>query len=347
MKVLMWMAAGEGEIPGGHQVQLVKTAEALREAGIAVQTATAEEFCGDDVDLVHGFGLSELQITDATRRKLPVVLSPIYWSRAQFRRLMRADSARRYAVTVARQQAGHAAAFARLRQPWYATLRRRYEAADMLLPNSQGESSTLRRELRVRTPMRVVPNGVDAAEWGAPGSERLREYVAYVGRIDPHKNQLGLIRALRGTGFPLVIAGPTHPHHAEYEQRCRSAARGQPVEFLPAVAGDELRAVYQGARVHAMPSFFETTGLASLEAAMSGCAVVSTREGWAKEYFGDLATYCRPLSRRSIRSAVERNWDAEPRPELRRLILEKYTWHQAARETISAYEALLGESRNK
>ena len=315
MKVLMWMAAGGGEVPGGHQVQLEKTAEALRHAGVAVQTAVADEFCGDDVDLVHGFGLSESQIIDAKHHKLPVALSPIYCSRAYPRRLVRSDSWRRYAVTVARQQAGHAATLARLRKPWYTALRARYEAVDMLLPNSHGEAGALRRELGVRTPIRVVPNGVDAGQWRLEAPERPRDYVAYVGRIDPHKNQLGLIHALRESGFPLIVAGPTHPHHAAYEQRCRAAARGQPVEFLPAVAGDELRAVYYGARVHAMPSFFETTGLASLEAGMSGCAVVSTREGWAREYFGDLATYCRPASRRSIRSAVERSWDVGPQPE--------------------------------
>jgi glycosyltransferase involved in cell wall biosynthesis len=320
-----------------------KTAEALRSAGVAVETMIADEFGGHHVDLVHGFGLSERQVVDAKRRGLPVALSPIYWGRAYVRRVVRADSWRHYAATLARQQGGQLAALAHLRNPWYTTLRRRYEAADMLLPNSVGEANALRRELRVHTAMRVVPNGIDEDDWRPVEDEWSREYVAYVGRIDPHKNQLGLIEALRGSGLPLVVAGPTHPHHTAYAQRCRMAAYGQPVKFLPAVAGPQLCAVFQGARVHAMPSFFETTGLASLEAAMCGCAVVSTREGWAHEYFGDLATYCRPASRRSIRSAVERAWQAGPQLELRRVIVARYTWRRAAEATVRAYETLLGE----
>ena len=44
----------------------------------------------------------------------------------------------------------------------------------------------------------------------------------------------------------------------------------------------------------ALPSWFETPGLAALEAALAGCSVVITPFGSTREYFGDLVEYARP-----------------------------------------------------
>ncbi len=55
-----------------------------------------------------------------------------------------------------------------------------------------------------------------------------------------------------------------------------------------------------------MPSWFETTGLSSLEAAAMGCNIVITRKGDAYEYFGDYAYYCDPESPDSIFKAIEK-----------------------------------------
>ena len=171
-----------------------------------------------------------------------------------------------------------------------------YESADLLLPNAVGEADSIRRDFGVSTPMTPVPNGVDPlsfSESSAPFEDR--RYVLFVGRIDPHKNQLGAIRALRGSGLPLVIAGHDHPHHPEYTAQCRDEG-GDWVTFTGEVSHDsaELADLYHGARVHLLPSWFETTGLVSLEAALSGCSVVSTSLGHAREYLDDLAWYCDP-----------------------------------------------------
>ena len=65
-------------------------------------------------------------------------------------------------------------------------------------------------------------------EWGSARPT----VVAYVGRIEPHKNQLGLIRELHGTGVELMIVGDEHPHHPEYVARCRREADSK-VTFVP------------------------------------------------------------------------------------------------------------------
>jgi glycosyltransferase involved in cell wall biosynthesis len=225
--------------------------------------------------------------------------------------------------------------------PWELEKLAAYEASDMLLPNSDGEGESIRRDLGVTTPMTIVPNGVDPERFnqaGVPFDQR--DIVLSVGRIDPHKNQLGLIRALRGSGKKLVIVGYEHPDHGVYAGECRSSGAGW-VDFIDGVPHDELREVFARARVHALPSWFETTGLVSLEAALSGCSVVSTDRGHAHEYLGDRATYCDPADVKSIRHAVELAWQREPSPDLRQYVLDHFTWDHVARATYEAYETVL------
>jgi glycosyltransferase involved in cell wall biosynthesis len=57
-----------------------------------------------------------------------------------------------------------------------------------------------------------------------------------------------------------------HPHLIKnaYYQQCRAAA-GPNVTFLDRVPHDELVRYYQLAKIHVLASWFETTGLSSLE----------------------------------------------------------------------------------
>jgi glycosyltransferase involved in cell wall biosynthesis len=215
-----------------------------------------------------------------------------------------------------------------------------YESADLLLPNSQMEADQLIRDLGVTTPIRIVPNAVDPGLFppGAPWNER--DGVLYVGRIEPHKNQLGLIRALKGTGVRLRIVGGAHPDHPEYAEAVRAEADGF-VEMVGHVDHAHLKDYYGRALVHACPSMFETTGLVSLEAALSGCNVVSTVEGYAREYLQDLATYCDPHNETSIREAVFAALSLPQQTRLRERILDNYTWEHTAAATAAAYHDLL------
>jgi glycosyltransferase involved in cell wall biosynthesis len=233
-----------------------------------------------------------------------------------------------------------------VRQIWSMTreevrLHSAYAAVDMLLPNAEGEAAAIAADLGVRTPYRFVPNAADPTRFPAAMNDfRDRRTVLCCARVEPHKNQLGLIRALAGTGIQLVIAGAPHPHHPAYYERCRSEAEGA-VTFTGWVPDDDLAALYRSARVHVLSTWFETTGLASLEAGLSGCNVVTTSRGHAREYFGDFAWYCDPARPRSIRDAVLAAWEAPPRPALRQHIVDNYTWEHTAKATLHAYLDIL------
>jgi glycosyltransferase involved in cell wall biosynthesis len=118
------------------------------------------------------------------------------------------------------------------------------------------------------------------------------------------------------------------------------------VEFIDGKPHEELGELFARARVHPLPSWFETTGLASLDAGLSGCSVVSTDRGHAKEYLGDRATDCDPADIRSIRAAVELAWNEEPSPDLRNYLLDHFTWDHVARATADAYGTVLDQRRD-
>ncbi len=334
----------EGAIHGGHLMQAQKTAEFLRLSGVDVTVANAAGADVSGYDIVHAFG-SPLHIRDvlreARRRGARVVVSPIYWEYGAAQglagRLLRSPNrAARLTVSSVRRGIDATAARVRGRAEEAAML---LELADLLLPNSESEALRIRSTLDVTTPMHVVYNGFDPRTFSSPETPVERQGIVCVARLEPHKNQLGLIKALRGVAVPLTLVGEEHPHHPGYAERCRAAA-GPNVEFRSVLTQEELAELFRTAKVHVLPSWFETTGLVSLEAAACGCAVVTTSRGDTREYFGDLAVYCDPAQRRSIRTAVEEALEAGATPGLAEHVRERFSWEATADATLAAYLTL-------
>jgi glycosyltransferase involved in cell wall biosynthesis len=327
-----------GPVAGGHRVQALSTANALKSLGVEVSFTTDVGEDGRGYDVMHAFNAPRSTLRAARRAGAVVVVSPIWWS-ADYQLLGPGRGNRRPAraifigSSVVRRGGWQTARRVVARIEEAAMV---FECADLLLPNSTLEAQQISDDLNVTTPMHIVPNAVDAELFSPPPAQGDRSGVLYVARLEPHKNQLALIRALNGSGIPLTLVGPNHSHHPGYAERCRREA-DENVTFLGPRDHEALVDLYRRAAVHAMPSWFETTGLSSLEAAATGAAIVTTNRGFASEYFGDLATYCDPGVRGSIRKAVEKALSA-PAPEaLRRRILQRYTWEHAARETYAGY----------
>ncbi len=352
MRALIWI--GPTEIPGGHKVQAERTVEALRELGVDVSLGSGPDVSLDGVDVVHAIHADPAWMLRARERGIPVVVSTIYWSKSylmnhrhwkttpqRINEFLRNGAS---AVKGWRHRAGGVEV-----DPVDADLdvqfkktKRIFEGADLLLPNSESEAQAIRTELRVHTPMHVVPNGVAPELFSLPPEGTPRSGVLYTGRIDPHKNQLALIRALAGSGIELTLAGPDHPHHPAYAKACRRAA-GANVRLVGWQDQAEIIRLFQSAAVHAMPSWFETTGLSSLEASLCGAAVVTTDRGYARDYFGSCATYCDPADPHSILSAVRQALELGGSSALRDRIRERYTWRHTAEATLTAYQRVVHE----
>lgn len=214
--------------------------------------------------------------------------------------------------------------------------------AAMLLPNSESEYRRLTKKYPIHTLYRVVPNGINLEMTGRqyPVSEKYKDAVLCMGRIETRKNQLRLIRALNNTVYRLFLYGKASPNNMAYYEACKAEAAGN-VYIDGWIDGDMLYTAYSNARVHVLPSYFETTGLSSLEAAVMGCNIVVTDKGDTRDYFKDDAWYCDPDSADSIKAAVEAAYNAPYNENFRQRILKEYTWKRAAEETLLAYKQVL------
>lgn len=225
--------------------------------------------------------------------------------------------------------------------------------SDLLVFNSALEEQTVQRCLPTvpARPSAVVPVGVDPDELAAADPRPfLRRYglapgfVLSVGRIEDIKNQLALIRALeRERTLQLVLVGPPNPRHAGYVNAVARAAAARPRTMLVhRLERPLLLSAMAAAAVHVLPSWFETAGLVSLEAAALGCAVVSTDRGYARGHLGEDAGYCDPSAPTSIRRAVLDALERGPSAPLRRRVLERYTEAAVAGRMEELYRRVAG-----
>jgi|GEM_PF-344231 len=350
------------EMFGGGETQLLETLIALREQGVRADVSLSLRLQPQHYDLLHLFSLYHAEkLSRLQEANRPVVVSTIFWDYAELR----------YAATVkqvifshSEPEIVHRALEAwregalRLEgipedhfqepEPLRESQRAVLACAHLLLPNGEREAAMLKRAFGdVPIPIRIVPNAVRPERFLHASPEPfvkrfgLRDFVLCAARLEPNKNQAMLIWALRDTGLPLVIAGAERD--PDYARLCRKWA-GASVQFVGELSPDMLASAYAAARVHALPSWSETPGLANLEAGLAGCVLVVGNRGLEQEYLGEYAFVCDPGDWRSIHEAVLQAWEsANPTRSqaCREHILRHFTWEQVARLTADAYESLL------
>jgi glycosyltransferase involved in cell wall biosynthesis len=247
-----------------------------------------------------------------------------------------------YAKTIARYVAGRDEIASReyLWLGHHRAIKKILQGAACLLPNSESEYQRLVKTFRIKKNYFVVPNGIDTEIFPPAGDvAKVPLMVVCAARIEGIKNQLNLIRALRNSKFNLYLIGDPAPNQLKYYEACRRTA-AKNIFFINNLPQRALRDHYARATVHVLPSWFETTGLSSVEAAAMGCNIVISEKGDAKEYFGNEAFYCDPASPASILQAVESAAASQGDDALQTKIRTKFTWEQAAFITIRAYRTL-------
>ena len=221
-------------------------------------------------------------------------------------------------------------------------------ASDILLPNSETEADQLVRYFGCsREKISIVPNGVEESFATATPDAFIRKYslkdfILCVGRIEPRKNQLNMIRALKETDVPFVVIGDYVPKYENYYEMCRREA-GANVHFLGAIdhASGLLASAYAASKVFLLASWLETPGLAALEAGLAGSNVVITTEGATREYFGEFAGYAPPENLDEIRIQTLAALKKEKNNRLKEHIRSHFLWKNTAQKTLEAYQEIL------
>ncbi len=339
---------------GGDTIQVLKTAKCLRRLNVSVDIKlTHEKVNYSRYDLLHFFNvIRPADILPHIRTyHAPFVITPLFIDYSEFDKKYRGGIAGKifrffsadqieYAKTVARWLKGQQElkSYSYLVNGQDHSVRNIIKKAALLLPNSQMEYEQIAFRYSMELPYMIIPNGIDAEIFTMNEAIKKDEkMILCVGRMEGLKNQLNLIKALKDSPFQLYVIGNHSINQKGYYDQCRNAA-GPNVHFIEYIPQNQLIEYYQRAKVHVLPSWFETCGLSSLEAASMGCNIVITQKGYAREYFNDNAFYCDPSSSSSIKAAVEKAAIAPPSKELQQKIFSHFTWQNAAEATYQAYK---------
>ena len=224
------------------------------------------------------------------------------------------------------------------------------EKSDIVLVQTKLEAQDLERTFNTKLDYRVVQNGV-SPEFNSkikyPNPVGFENYIISVGRIEPRKNQLNLIKAVHllrekeKKDLQLVLIGKISKFkHFEYTAIFNKYLKENNwIHHFEKVSYSEMPAFYQHAKVGVSASWFETTGLTSLEALFCGANAVASGER-ARECLKDYAFYCHPENIENISDAISRALVAL-RPEIAPEFASAYTWEKAADKTLSAYREVM------
>jgi glycosyltransferase involved in cell wall biosynthesis len=369
MRVLMQTRQNALTLPGGDTTQLFKTKAALEAKGVSVDVSLDLRPDLTDYDVVHLFNLTRVQETffqaqNARKADKPTVLSTIYWPFDDFeksaatglrgflgRHLSLDELERLKAISkfVFRGERGEGSRYL-ITHSYKKMQQAILDDCDVFLPNAETEMKQLVSHLGYSTDrFVVVPNAVDVASINAANAARDNKFSMYegwlvcIGRIEIRKNQLALLKAIQGTDYKLVLVGKVTPSNRQYGTDVLALAKSNPnVSYIEQLSNKDVYSLFKACKVSVLPSWFETPGLVSLEAAAMGCNIVVSPEGTTRDYFGDSAFYCDVNNPNSIRKAIDRAYAADFDESFGHKVTTEYTWERAADMTIEGYRMALG-----
>ncbi|MGB9741841.1 MAG: glycosyltransferase family 4 protein [candidate division WOR-3 bacterium] len=223
--------------------------------------------------------------------------------------------------------------------------------ADLILVNTEEEKKLICKGLGISaSKIAKLPNGVDTTFYYATEEQFIKHYdiknfVLYVGHIGlGRKNLIPLLKILNKRRIPSVLIGPVL--NTSYGHRCLDLISASPnIKLIPGLpsSSELLRSAYAACDTFILPSFYETPGLAALEAGLAGAKICITQYGGTKEYFGDYAHYLNPYSERSIEEALEKAIQQPKTSNLREHIYQNFTWDKCAQVLMQFYTQLSGE----
>lgn len=357
MRVLFISRSTLYESPGGDTVQILKTAEYLRKLNVEVEIGLCNQnFDYKSYDLVHFFNIIRPADIIYHLRKAPkTVISTIYVDYTETEKntagffryfLINAFGSDRieYLKAVAKHLLGKERIISKEYIYWGHKKSVKYILSNVsaVLPNSFSELNRLDKAYKI--PEKVlkfkIVNAIEVSSKDIVPNAKYKGAIICVGRVERRKNQLNLIRAMKNIEIPCYIIGKPSLNDLKYYEKCKAEA-GENVFFIDHLPQNEIYGIMKAAAVHVLPSWFETTGLVSLEAAYLGCKIVITDKGDQKEYFEDYAFYCEPNKVDTIKNAILQAVQSPFNDGFKVKISSDYTWENTALQTKNVYLKVL------
>lgn len=337
---------------GGDTVQVEQTAKYLAQLGCKVHIQTTG-FCDDfeNFDVLHFFNLNRPAdlLPYLKKGRPPLVITSIYidyssvpnkvqTSKQQALSAVSNHFAQEYIKAIGRGVKGTD------RMPKKAFITKGYKKMVQLILEKSAHlvtASTFEYELIKKLFGEVptytkIPLGSEHYSVKLPATAD-KKGVLCVARFEALKNQLNLIKAQKTGGWELTLVGDASENQKGFLEKCKKEA-SEKVRFLPFTKGEALNDLYTSAKVHVLPSFYETTGLATVEALLSGCQVVCGKGGAQHEIFADVAMFCESNSPESINQAVLKALAQHEQNST--WAQQSFSWEKAASDLMKIYQSV-------
>ena len=365
MKVLFCVRHNFHDSPGGAQIQIIKTKIYLEQRGVLCDlTTTPKGIDFNTYDIVHLTDLTWVYDLLRYLKKLnnfkgKKVLSTIYWPfddyasngaplLQKFIFKIFGINGFEYAKAIAKYIMQKESVYLEgLKNSYIQNQINIISEVDWLLPNSNMEMEALKNRLGLElNNFTVVNNAIDTSVFDVVLNtnkiKKDKNLITFVARIDPRKNQLAFLKAMRETSYRIRFIGNAAPNSMEYYNKLKKEAskRGN-VEFISHITQEEVFKHMMEAKVNALTSWIETPGLVSLEAGYAGCNIIVTDKGSVRDYFKDYAFYCMPDDLNSIRVQTIKAMESEFDENFRTLIKKEFDWSNTAAQTYVGYQNVL------
>lgn len=326
MNVLFQIRKNYSRNIAGDSIVAINLMKNLMKIGVEVTICSDHNMDLTKYDIVHIFNTVRVEesykfMLNAKKHSKKIVLTSIYW-----------DLKKYFEDTNQVEKI----------ESWNRSEKKRkylFDHCHIYLPHCKKEAELIYENYKATSKYEIIPYGVD--ESFSMGKNHylkdkygIDDYILCVGRINKQKNQLGLIRGFSNEKIPLVLVGPVNDK--DYLKACMRQGKKK-VIVLDNINQVELKSIYKNANVHVLPSWVEYPGLASLEAGIAGCNVVTTEIGSTKEVFKEFVRYCNPHSEKSIYEETMTAFETCRNDTLKNFIKENYTWMKSAKKLKDIY----------
>jgi len=220
--------------------------------------------------------------------------------------------------------------------------------AKIVAPNTKKECDLIQYGFKIPgSKIKLLPNGVDERFYHADPSlfankYGIKNFILYVGHIGwQRKNVLRLLQTCMKIDRPLVLIGKVIDN--DYARQCLELIKSRAHTLLITDIEQTdpiLASAYAACDTLILPSYYETPGLAALEAGLAGAKIVITQYGGTDEYFGDFAQYCNPFSNKSIKQALLKSLEQKKHNQLQEHIKNNFLWQHAAQKLVKIYQEI-------
>jgi glycosyltransferase involved in cell wall biosynthesis len=176
-------------------------------------------------------------------------------------------------------------------------------------------------------------------------------FILAVSTLEPRKNLSRLVAAFcnlrrRGRHEQLVLVGQFGWRFGPLLKQIEASGYRDAIRILNYVPSEDLPAIYNLARLVALPSLYEGFGLPIVEAMACGIPVLTSRRSAMAEVGEGAALLVDPLQNEEIEEGLYRLLtDDSLREELSAAGLKRamsFSWDRAAEDTLAVYEKIAG-----